>query len=509
VNQDDAIEPGQPRVRPVSVSRELMLAAAIVAVCTGASLALRGTLAPTNLAMLYLLGVVAVATRCSRGVSVAASFAAVAAFDFFCVPPYLTFIVADSEYLVTFAVMLVVALVISTQTARIRRNAGQAAERESRTEALYRLSRSLAGQTRVFETARAAAALTEEVFGTTVTIFLPDERRLSFRRRTSDHLPVPMAEEAVAQWAFEHGRKAGKGMKTLPHATAFYIPLRAGSETVGVMAVLPDPEGRVFSPEQQNLLEVFANQTALALERTLSQKTAEETRLRMETEQMRSSLLSAVSHDLRTPLASITGAASTLRSQGEKLPVEVRDELLESISEEAGRLSRLVGNLLDMTRFESGAVELRRDLYPLEEIVGSVLQRLELQLEGRAVITMLPDSLPPVYVDDVLLGQVLMNLIENALKYTPEGTPLELTAEAVEGAVSVEVRDRGPGLVPGEEERIFEKFYRGPVKGARGAGLGLAICRAILEAHQGSIEAFNRTGGGAVFRLRLPSGGSL
>jgi two-component system sensor histidine kinase KdpD len=162
-----------------------------------------------------------------------------------------------------------------------------------------------------------------------------------------------------------------------------------------------------------------------------------------------------------------------------------------------------------MTRFESGAVELRRDLYPLEEIVGSVLQRLEPQLEGRTVITVLPDNLPPVYVDDVLLGQVLMNLIENALKYTPEGTPLELAAEEAEGAVSVEIRDRGPGLVPGEEERIFEKFYRGPVKGARGAGLGLAICRAILEAHQGSIEAFNRAGGGAVFRLRLPLRGSL
>ena len=297
-------------------------------------------------------------------------------------------------------------------------------------------------------------------------------------------------------------------MKTHAEATAFYVPLRAGRETFGVMAVLPAADGHIFLPEQQNLLDVFANQTALAMERTLSQRTAEDTRLRMETEQMRSSLLSAVSHDLRTPLASITGAASTLRAQGDKLPAGVRQELLESISEETERLSRLVGNLLDMTRFESGAVDLRRDYYPLEEIVGTALQRLERQLGGRAVTTQLPEDLPPVYVDDVLLGQVVLNLLENALKYTPVGTPLEVAAEAVPGAAALEIRDRGPGLIPGEEERIFEKFYRGATKGAGGAGLGLAICRAIVKAHGGEITAFNRAGGGAVFRIRLPLGAS-
>jgi two-component system sensor histidine kinase KdpD len=220
---------------------------------------------------------------------------------------------------------------------------------------------------------------------------------------------------------------------------------------------------------------------------------------------MRSSLLSAVSHDLRTPLASITGAASTLRSQEGKLAPEVKQELLESISEEAERLSRLVGNLLDMTRFESGAVELRRDLYPLEEIVGCALQRVERQMEGRAVTTLLPGELPLVYVDDVLIGQVVTNLLENALKYTPKETPLEIAAAAAPGAVVLEVRDRGPGIPAGEEERIFEKFYRGSSRGARGAGLGLAICRAVVQAHQGTIQAFNRPGGGAVFRVSLPA----
>jgi two-component system, OmpR family, sensor histidine kinase KdpD len=186
--------------------------------------------------------------------------------------------------------------------------------------------------------------------------------------------------------------------------------------------------------------------------------------------------------------------------------VDTRQDLLESISEEAERLSRLVGNLLDMTRFESGGVKLRRDLYPLEEIVGAALQRLEKKLEGRAVTTVLPEDLPPVYGDDVLLGQVVVNLIENSLKYTPGGTSIELAAEASGDNIVLEVRDRGPGLVPGEEQRIFEKFYRGTSKGVPGAGLGLAICRAIMQAHQGEIAAFNRSGGGAVFRIRLPLG---
>jgi len=498
------------------VTREALLAVAIVAVATIASVSLRDSLAPTNLAMIYLGGVVAVAMRCSRWISVTASFLSVAAFDFFCVPPYLTFAVSDYQYIFTFAGMLVVALVISTQTARLRDHAVHAAQREARTEALYRLSSKLAGETRVFEAARAAATLAEDVFGARVVIFLPEDGKLSFRRRTSDLLPVPPSEEPIAQWVFDHGHKAGLRTDAHSDAAALYIPLRGARETFGVLAVLPDVVAnvvshvgnRIFAPEQQQLLEVFASQTAVAIERTLSQRAEEETRVHMQTEQMRSSLLSAMSHDLRTPLASITGAASTLRSQNDRLPLETKQELLESISDEADRLSRLVGNLLDMTRFESGGVELRRDLYPLEEIVGTVLQRMEPQLEGRTVTTELAENLPMVFVDDVLLGQVLWNLLENAAKYTPPGTPLELAAFESEGAILIEVRDRGPGIAPGEEERIFEKFYRGQSKTmsekVRGAGLGLPICRAIVQAHRGTIQALARDGGGTTFRISLP-----
>ena len=493
-------------------AREAFLAIAIVAIATIASVLLRDALAPTNLAMIYLGGVVVVAMRCSRWISVTASFVSVAAFDFFCVPPYLTLAVSDYQYVFTFAGMLVVALVISTQTARLRDHAAHASVREARTEALYRLSSKLAGETRVFEAARSAATLAEEVFGARVVIFLPEDGRLSFHRRTSDLLPVPPSEESIAQWVFDHGHKAGLRTDAHSAATALYIPLRGPRETFGVLAVLPDVasdgENRIFAPEQQQLLEVFAGQTALTIERILSQRIAEETRVSMQTEQMRSSLLSAMSHDLRTPLATITGAASTVRWQGDRLPLETKNELLESISDEAERLSRLVGNLLDMTRFESGAVELRRDLYPLEEIVGTVLQRVEPHLEDRAISTDLAENLPMVFVDEVLMGQVLWNLLENAAKYTPPGSPLEIAAFEENDAVILEVRDRGPGIPPGEEERIFEKFYRGQAEKmagtVRGAGLGLPICRAIVQAHHGTIQALAREGGGTIFRISLP-----
>jgi two-component system sensor histidine kinase KdpD len=235
----------------------------------------------------------------------------------------------------------------------------------------------------------------------------------------------------------------------------------------------------------------------------LSHDAAESAHMQMQTEEMRSTLLSAVSHDLRTPLASITGAASTLREQGDKLDPEVRAELLESIAEEAERLGRLVSNLLDMTRLESG-IELRRDFCPLEEIVGAALQRTERQLGTRPIVTTLPVDLPPVYVDDVLLGQVVVNLLENAVKYTPPGTPLEISAHVTAEDVELDVCDRGPGFAPGQEQQIFEKFFRGESQGARGAGLGLAICKAIMTAHRGRIQAANREGGGACFRLQLP-----
>jgi two-component system, OmpR family, sensor histidine kinase KdpD len=487
---------------PVQFWSEAAIACGYIGFATATALVLRPHVAATNLAAFYLLAVVAVAVRCTRQVSILASFLSVAAFDFFCVPPYYTFRVNEYEYLITFAGILAVALVISTQTTRLRAQAEATASREAHTGALYRLSDRLAGLTRVFDVARTAAEVAEELFRVNAVIFLPEERKISLRRRTSDLLTLARADEEVAQYVFDSGQKAGWGTDRYSQASALFLPLRGTRETVGVLALVPR-HAASFSFEQDDLLAVFANQTALAIERVRSQNEAEGVRVKMQTEEMRSSLLSAVSHDLRTPLASITGSATTLRAQWDKLPEETRGELLDSISDEAERLGRLVSNLLDMTRLESG-IELRCDDYPLEEIVGSVLQRYEKQLSRRSVQVSIPEDLPTVYADDVLLGQLLQNLIENALKYSPAGSPLEIAASYANGFVQMEVRDRGPGFPPGEESRVFEKFFRGRSAG-RGAGLGLAICRAIVDAHKGAIEAETRPDGGAVVRVKLPA----
>ncbi len=500
-----APRPGRPGSPPW---REYAAAGAVVAVCTVASVALRATLNPVNLVMLYLLGVVAIAVRSSRRVALLASVLSVAVFDFFCVPPYLTFAVSDYEYVVTFAVMLVVAVIISDLTVRIRMQAAHAVDREARTHALYRLTRELTGEHRDFDAARIAGEITHEVFGAKAVLFLPEsEGKISFRRRTTDELPVPRSEEGVAQWVFDHSEKAGKGTDTLPGATALYLPLRGARQVLGVMAVIPEDEALAASPEQMHLLEIFATQVALSMERSHAAAEAQDARLRIETEQMRNSLLSAVSHDLRTPLASITGAASSLLSHGSQLDPATRKDLLEGIAQEAQRLARLVNNLFEMTRLESGVVEVKRDWHSLEEIIGAALTRLEPQMGKRPVAIRLPPDLPLISVDDVLLEQVFVNLFENAAKYTPEGSEIAVSAALEDDRVLIEVMDRGPGFAPGEEKRIWDKFYRGPAEGVRGAGLGLSICRAIVLAHGGSIDARNREGGGAAIRIQLPTGG--
>lgn len=489
--------------------RGYALALAVITGCTILSIALREVLNPVNLVMFFLLGVAAVAMRSSLRAALAASFLSVAAFDFFCVPPYYTFAVADYEYVVTFLVMLFVGVVISTRTVHIRMQAAHAVEREARTQALYRLTKELAGETRWFEAATKATIVTRDVFASKIVLCFPDDAgQVRFAKRTTDDLPMPRSEEGIAQWAFEHGQKAGHGMETLPGASALYLPLKGAQRTLGVMAVVPAAGDLISSPEQQHLLELFAGQTALAIERAQATDAAREAQLQMETEQMRSGLLSAVSHDLRTPLATITGAASSLLDQGGQMTEETRQELMESIEQEADRLSRLVNNLLEMTRLESGSMKLKRDWYPIEEIVGAALHRLDKILKDRTVTSVIPADLPLVSIDDVLIEQLFLNIIENAVKYTPPASPITIEARTAASGVQIEVADSGTGFVPGEENLVWEKFYRGRNAGARGAGLGLAICHAIVQAHGGKIEAKNRPTGGALIRIWLPLGGT-
>ncbi len=503
--EEGATPPIASNLSPATPTRAYWLAAVAVAVCTAVCLPLRPWLEPANLVMVYLLGVVAVAFRFSRRIAFFTSVLSVAAFDYFCVPPYYTLAVADYEYLVTFAVMLTVALVVSSLTVRTRDQAARAVDREARTQALYGFTRELAAQERVFDVATRAAELTSEAFRCPTMILLPEAGRITFRRRTSTQPVAPPAEEGIAQWVFDHEQKAGQGTGTLSAATALYLPLKFSGPPVGVLAIVPANPELTSSPEQLNHLEIFASQAALAMERTAQAATVREAELRMRTEEMRSSLLSAVSHDLRTPLASITGAATSLLDHGDRLLPETRRELLESIADEAERLGRLVNNLLEMTRLESGAIELRRDWHSIEEITGATLRRLAKPLAHHVVKTSLPATLPLVKVDDVLIEQLMTNLLENAAKYTPPGSEIEIAAQAAPGSVVVEVRDRGPGFGDRDVNRLFEKFYRGRTDGARGVGLGLAIAQAIVRAHRGEISALNRPGGGATIRFSLPA----
>lgn len=459
----------------------------------------------SNLIMVYLLGVVAVASRYGRGPSVLACLLSVAAFDFFFVPPYLTFAVHDTQHFITFGVMLVVALVISQLTVRIRWQAETARQRERRTAALYALSRELAGTRGVPNILQAAARHIAEVFRGQVAVFLPDASgRLVAHTDLPGRFDVDASEHGTIQWVHAHQQAAGLGTATLPGAKALYLPLSASGGALGVLGVRPEDPHSLDAPEHLHQLETFANQTALALERARLADEAQQAQLRVEAERLRSSLLSSVSHDLRTPLASITGAASSLLEAPSPLDALTHRGLLETIQEESERLSRLVNNLLQMTRLESGSLQLRKDWHPLEEVVGAALGRLKGPLGDRSVTARLPEDLPLVPIDDVLIEQVLINLLDNAVKYTPGGSPIEVAAWADEGSVTVEVADRGPGLAAGEEGQVFEKFYRGQPAKDRGAGLGLAICRGFIQAHGGRIWADNRPEGGAAFRFTIP-----
>jgi two-component system sensor histidine kinase KdpD len=276
---------------------------------------------------------------------------------------------------------------------------------------------------------------------------------------------------------------------------------------VGVLALVPR-RAVPLDAEQRNRLDSLCTQAAFALERAHLAREAEASALRAKTEEMRSSLLSAVSHDLRTPLAAITGAVSTLRDDSVRVSGAQREELLAAIQEEAERLERLVGNLLDMTRVESGSLRVHREWVPLEELVGTALTRLEAALDTRPVRVSLAPDLPLLSVDPVLFEQVLVNLLENAAKYTPPGSVIDIEGRAEGGEVVVEVADRGPGIPSADQPRVFEKFYRGPNTVVPGAGLGLAICRGIVEAHGGRIGVESRAGGGATFRVALPITGA-
>lgn len=467
-------------------------------------------LVEANIVMIFLAAVAYVAYRLGRGPAILASVAAVLVFDFFFVQPYHTFAVADVEYVLTFAVLLAIGLVISTLTSRLKNQVDRSRLRERRSSALYHLGRQLSSLSGAIFLVAAAGKQIAEICDGEVAIYRgrgQDAPELVFGGTTT--IATHPVSIPAAQWVIEHDQFAGPGTDTLPNAAALFLPLTASQQTVGAIAVRGAEPERLLEPDQRRLLEACASQLALALERDQMAIAAAEARVQAEAEQVRSTLLSSVSHDLKTPLAAITGATSSLL---ETPPSDdaTRRELLQTIAEEARRLGRLLENILQMSRLESGAAVPNPQWHVLEEIVGSALQRTRRELERHPVEVRLPASLPLVFVDGLLLEQLLVNLLENTARHTPAGTAVTLTAIREGQFLIVALADNGPGLVPGTEERIFEKFYRAsPAADAgRGSGLGLAICRAVAQAHGGKIQARNRPGGGAEFVLRLPLAGN-
>jgi two-component system, OmpR family, sensor histidine kinase KdpD len=496
------------RERPPVPGMAYLRAAAVVGLAGAIGLGVRPWVNATDIAMLLLLAVMVSAAWDGARPAVGASVLAIALFDFVFVPPYYTFAVADASYVLTFGVMLAVALSISRLAARIRGQAEAAREREQHTAALYALSRRLADARNTAELAEAVSGQVRETLGAPAAVLLPDEAG-GFAALADGGVKPGDAAQGVARWVLEHRQPAGVGTDTLPGADALYVPIAASDRALGVLRVAVTDPRRARDPIERQLLEAIADQAGIAFERAALAARSEHEKMATQAERLRSSLLSSLSHDLRTPLAGIEGAASTLKEGAERLSPAARGDLAQTILEEARRMMRMVSNLLDMVRVESGALEVQREWQSVEEVIGVALMRLDERLRSHPVQAGIPPDLPLVPMDGLLVEQALVNLLENAAKYSPSGAPIDLTASVRDGDVVLAVADRGSGVSAGDEERIFEKFYRSASRErVGGAGLGLTIVRAIAQAHGGRVWVEARPGGGAVFRFALPLGGT-
>ncbi len=476
-----------------------------IALCTVTTLVampLSHVLAQANIVMLFLLTVVAVAVRFERGPAILAAFVSVGAFDFFFVPPHFSFAFGDVQYLVTFSVMLVVALVIGQMTAGLTYQARVAQRREDRIRALYDMSRLLSAALMAEQVADISARfLSTELSARSALLVADDHNKLLAPMFTGD---APQVDMAIAQWSFDKTEPAGYGTDTLPSSSTLYLPLSAPMRVRGVLAVQPRDASRLVVPEQRRLLDTCASLLAISLERIHYIHIAQDTTVQMESERLRNSLLSAISHDLRTPLSVLVGLAEALKLTTPPLTDEAAD-IATAIGESALRMNTLVNNLLDMARLESGKVVPNLQCQPIEDVVGSALRAIQPILGTRSVQVALEDDLPPVNIDAVLIERILINLIENAIKYTPPGTPISVGAGVTPDHFELWVADQGRGLPHGHEAEIFNKFMRGKKESPiPGVGLGLAICRAIAHIHGGSLSGVTQSAGGARFTLRLP-----
>jgi len=462
-----------------------------------------------SISLVFLMAVLASAIVWGLWPSLLAGLLSVLAYNYFFIPPLYTFTIADPENVLSLFFFALVAVVVSNLTAATRRQIVSARARAKTTAELYAFSRKVAGIGTLDDLLWATAYQISSMLKLHTVMLLPDKEGGSLTI-ASGYPPEDLldnADMAAARWCWEHNRAAGRGADTLPGGKWLFLPLRTGSGPVGVIGIDRDEPGPLLTPDERRLLDALADQAAVAIERVSLARGLAETRVLAETERLRAALLTSISHDLRTPLASIIGTVSSLRSYADKYEPAERDELLATLQDEAERLNRFVGNLLDMTRLESGAIDLKLDLVDIAEIVGAALQRAGNVLAHHRIEVEIAPDLPMVRLDSILFEQVLFNLLDNAAKYAPPGSRIDIRARRDGDVVAMDVTDEGPGIPPGDLERIFDKFYRVQAQDRRraGTGLGLAICRGFIEAQGGHIEARNRRDrSGAVLTVHIP-----
>jgi two-component system sensor histidine kinase KdpD len=499
------VPPEENPLRPHSPLISYLLSLALVCGASGLGYLIGNSISPTNLVMVYLLTVVVSAIYFGRGPSILAAVISVLAFDFFFVPPRYTFSVSEAEYLLTFIGLLLVGTVISYLTVQVREQADAAQAREVQSTALYELGRDLTAIIGLDDIAQTMITHISQTFDRDTAIFLPENDGQLKVRASSPGLSIADNELAVADWSFEHGQVAGRGSNTLPDASMRYQPLRTARGIVGVLGLKPADSSHYLTPDQRRTLDAFANQAAIAIERTRLVDQARQNEILEITDKLQSALLNSISHDLRTPLVSITGALSSLADDSMNLNATTRRSLIETARGEADRLNRLVGNLLEMTRLEAGAVRVQLELCDVQDVIGSALEQLEKRKVDHPINVNIPSELPFISMDFVLISHVLVNVIDNALKYSSPHSPIEVEAKLASGYLYIDVADRGIGIPKEDLSRIFDKFYRVQrPDNITGTGLGLSISKGIIEAHGGFIAAENRSGGGTVITIALP-----
>ena len=429
-------------------------------------------------------------------------------YNFFFLPPLYDFTIRDPQNVLALVAFLIVAIFTSNLAGRTREQARATRRRLKTAAALYDFSRKLAATHALDDLLWAVSHQVASALGAKVVVLMPTEGRIAIRAGYPPDDRLEDADWAAANWAWEKGEVAGFGSNTMPNAERVYFPMRTGRGVLGVLGVQIERGKGLLDPEQRRTLEALLDQAAVAIERATLDREMEESRVLAETDKLRTALLSSLSHDLRTPLTSILGAVTTLRTRIRGLNDSAREDLLESIEVEAERLNRFVGNLLDMMRLESGALVLKRDWADLRELVGSAVGRARPQLGARTVEVELPADMPLVRVDFTLMQQVLYNILDNAAKYSAENTVIRIDGRREKTDVVVEIADEGVGINTGDLERVFDKFYRvsGGDRQVAGTGLGLAICRGIVEAHGGTVRAASPAaqGRGTRIVLRLP-----